>query len=69
LTPAVARDSKLVKPEARRVENAEAEGEAEPEIGLALMEDNTDPSPQAIIESDPGELIALPSLTPMRTLH
>ena len=53
--PAVARDSKLVKPEARRVENAEDEGEAEPGIGPTLMENLKDPSPQANTESDPGE--------------
>lgn len=51
----VARDCKLDKPEAQRVENVEDEGEAEPEIGLALMDDHRDPSPQATIESDPGE--------------
>lgn len=52
---AVNRDSRLVKPEARRVERDEAEGEAEPEIDLALVDEHGDPNHQATIESDGGE--------------
>jgi hypothetical protein len=52
--PAVARDSKLVEPEARRVENEGDEGEAEPKVGLALVDDHSNPGPQATIESNFG---------------
>jgi hypothetical protein len=53
--PEIARDSWLVKPEARRVEPEENEREAEPEIGLELMDDHRDAGRQATVESDLGE--------------
>jgi len=52
---ATARDSWLVKPKARRVEDEEDEEEEDIEPGLELMNDQADTGRQATVESDPGE--------------
>ena len=54
--PPVARDSWLVKPEAQRVENEQYEGlEAEPELGLELVDDHRGPGRQATADSEAEE--------------
>ena len=49
--PAIAGDSELVQPEARRVENQQDEEEAEIEPGLELVDDHEDRH----VESDSGD--------------